>query len=246
MDLCPYVFALGGKMPRRPAYWAAMFSVCAMFASGAQADVVLSSSNDPTAVFTDKIAHVLEMEHEGVQSISARDVRRLSRDPRKLSTDAGGEIEVSRFDPKFLAGLPDPSGDEAWRCLAEALYFEARGETTKGIFAVAEVILNRVDSPRYPDTVCGVIYQGTGARYQCQFTYACDGRKEIIGEPRAYAKVGKIAALMLAEDAPRDLTYGATHYHTKSVNPRWAKVYPRTVTIGYHHFYRQDYQVAQR
>jgi spore germination cell wall hydrolase CwlJ-like protein len=89
-----------------------------------------------------------------------------------------------------------------------------------------------------------VIYQGTGQKYRCQFTYACDGKKEVINEPRAYEKVSKIAQVMLAEDAPRDLTSGATHYHTKSVNPRWARVYPRTTTIGYHHFYRQPQRVA--
>ncbi|MEL6645709.1 MAG: cell wall hydrolase [Pseudomonadota bacterium] len=217
-----------------------------MFATTAQADVVLSTSNNPTADFDAQIRDVLQVEHEAFRSISSRQVKRLSVNPRDMEGKRDSDIDVQRFDPAFLAGLPKPSGGKAWECLAEALYFEARGETTKGIFAVAEVILNRVDSTRYPDTVCGVIYQGTGERYRCQFTYACDGRKEVITEPRAYDKVGKIAKLMLAEDAPRTLTDGATHYHTKSVNPRWAKVYPRTVTIGYHHFYRQDYQVARR
>ncbi|MEO1153272.1 MAG: cell wall hydrolase [Pseudomonadota bacterium] len=233
-------------MPRRPVYWAAIFIFYAMFGGVAQADVVMSSSNNPDVLFQEQIRDVLKVEHEAFRAMSSRQVKRLSVTPRGGARGGGGSIDVQRFDPDFLAGLPKPSGNEAWRCLSEALYFEARGETTKGIFAVAEVILNRVDSARYPDTVCDVIYQGTGALHRCQFSYACDGRKEVIGEPRAYERVGKIAALMLDEDAPRSLTGGATHYHTKSVNPRWAKVYPRTVTIGYHHFYRQDYQVARR
>lgn len=217
-----------------------------MFVSAAHADVVLSTSNDPDALFQEQIRDVLQVEHEAFRTMSSRQVKRLSVTPRGGARGGGASIDVQRFDPDFLAGLPKPSGNEAWRCLAEALYFEARGETTKGVFAVAEVILNRVDSARYPDTVCDVIYQGTGVLHRCQFSYACDGRKEVIGEPRAYERVGKIASLMLKDDAPRSLTGGATHYHTKSVNPRWAKVYPRTVTIGYHHFYRQDYQVARR
>lgn len=164
---------------------------------------------------------------------------RSSITPRSRPTYAG--IEYNRA---WLASQPKATGGEEWRCLAEALYFEARGESVKGQFAVAEVIMNRVESSRYPDTVCGVINQGTGKKYACQFTYTCDGKAEIIHEPRAFQSVGKIAKVMV-DGAPIDLTKGATHYHTKSVNPRWARTYPRTATIGYHHFYRQSYRTAQ-
>lgn len=135
-------------------------------------------------------------------------------------------------------------GDAEWRCLSEALYFEARGESVKGQFAVGEVILNRVDNPNYPNTVCGVINQGTGRKYACQFTYTCDGHKEVIGEPRAFERVGKIAKLLIS-GAPRQLTDGATHYHTRAVNPSWARIFPRTATIGVHHFYRQPTRLSQ-
>lgn len=134
--------------------------------------------------------------------------------------------------------------DEQWQCLAEALYFEARGESVKGQFAVAEVILNRVDHDYYPDTLCGVIKQGTGRKYQCQFTYTCDGIAEKIHEPAAFDRVGKVARLMI-DGAPRGLTAGATHYHTKAVNPAWARKFPRTTTIGVHHFYRQPTRLTQ-
>ncbi|MGC9420213.1 MAG: cell wall hydrolase, partial [Rhodovulum sp.] len=96
----------------------------------------------------------------------------------------------------------------------------------------------RVSSPAYPDSVCGVVNQGTGKRYQCQFTYTCDGHAEVIREPAVYERLGKIARVML-DGAPRQLTKGATHYHTTAVNPRWASRFPRTATIGVHHFYRQ-------
>jgi spore germination cell wall hydrolase CwlJ-like protein len=134
--------------------------------------------------------------------------------------------------------------DAQWQCLAEALYFEARGESVKGQFAVAEVIMNRVDHGGYPDTPCGVINQGTGRKYQCQFTYTCDGIAEKIHEPEAYERVGKIARLVI-DGAPRVLTDGATHYHTKAVNPKWARSFPRTTTIGVHHFYRQPTRLTQ-
>ncbi|MDC0738097.1 cell wall hydrolase [Cognatishimia sp. SS12] len=136
------------------------------------------------------------------------------------------------------------TGDAQWECLAQALYFEARGESVRGQFAVAEVILNRVDSPNFPDSACAVINQGTGRKYACQFTYTCDGHPETIREKSAYQRVGKIAKMMLA-GVPRDLTDGATYYHTKAVNPRWARKFARTTTIGVHHFYRPHTRLSQ-
>ena len=147
------------------------------------------------------------------------------------------------YDREFLAAQPVADGGANWQCLAEALYFEARGESVRGMFAVGEVILNRVDSNAYPDTLCNVINQGTGRRYACQFTYTCDGRPETIGEPRSWERVGKVAR-MLIDGAPRVLTGGATHYHTKAVNPSWAQRYPRTAEIGFHYFYRQPVRTA--
>jgi len=151
------------------------------------------------------------------------------------------QIERSR---RWIDAQPVVSGDVQWECLAEALYFEARGESVRGQFAVAEVILNRVDSAKFPDTVCKVVNQGTGRKYACQFTFTCDGHPETIHEKDAYARVGKIAKFML-EGAPRDLTDGATYYHTKAVNPRWARKFARTTTIGVHHFYRPHIRVSQ-
>jgi len=128
-------------------------------------------------------------------------------------------------------------GGAEWKCLSEALYFEARGENATGLFAVAEVILNRVDSKRYPDSVCGVINQGTGRKFACQFTYTCDGRPENINEHDAWTRVGKVARAML-DGAPRTLTEGALYYHTKYVSPSWAVTKALTNTIGVHRFYR--------
>lgn len=149
--------------------------------------------------------------------------------------------EISEYSRKWIDGLQSVTNqNEQWQCLSEALYFEARGESVRGQFAVAEVILNRVDHGYYPDSVCGVINQGTesGKKYRCQFSYNCDGNKNTIAEKDAYVRVGKVARLML-DGAARDLTTGATHYHTKAVDPAWNRDYKRTATIGVHHFYRQ-------
>ncbi|MDF1854814.1 cell wall hydrolase [Pseudooceanicola sp.] len=150
---------------------------------------------------------------------------------------------VVEYSRGWVASQPRASGDDQWACLAEALYFEARGETVEGQFAVAEVILNRVDSPLFPNSVCGVIHQGTGKLYACQFTYTCDGHAEVINEPRAYQRVGKVAAVMLS-GAPRALTDGATYYHAKQVSPSWARRFARTASIGVHYFYRRHVRVS--
>ncbi len=150
---------------------------------------------------------------------------------------------VSQTEGPALVAVAAPTGGAEWQCLTEALYFEARGETLQGMFAVAEVILNRRDSGDYPRSVCGVVNQGTGAQYACQFTYTCDGISDAVHEQGAWNTVGRVAAVML-DGAPRDLTGGATHYHTRAVNPSWARRFPRTAAIGSHLFYRQPTRIA--
>ena len=132
-----------------------------------------------------------------------------------------------------------------WRCLTEALYFEARGEDPLGQVAVAEVILNRVDSPRFPDSVCAVLMQGAHRKHRCQFSYNCDGRVNRIRDQRAYLQLGRIAKEMLA-GGERELTNGALFYHATSVDPRWTKGLVRTARIGDHIFYRHKTKVSSR
>jgi len=161
---------------------------------------------------------------------------------RRASYLARPEADVE-YSRDWLAQVDAVKGGEEWQCLAEALYFEARGESVRGQFAAAEVIMNRVDSVEFPDSICGVVHQGTGRKYACQFTYTCDGHEEIIAEKGAYRQVGKVAGLMV-DGAPRRLTEGATHYHTRAVNPRWARAFARTATIGVHHFYRMPTRLS--
>ncbi|WP_417241493.1 cell wall hydrolase [Celeribacter sp.] len=199
------------------------------------ASETLSMSNAPMGVLTDELSVLFAQERDAMKGASAEAVAVVLANYRPKAKPTP-PVKVEYTKP-YLAQLPQASGGEAWECLSEALYFEARGESVKGQFAVAEVILNRVSSPAFPDTVCGVVNQGTGKKYQCQFTYTCDGQAEAIHEPKAYTRVGKVARLML-DGAPRRLTEGATHYHTTAVNPRWARKFPRTAQIGVHFFYK--------
>ncbi len=176
------------------------------------------------------------VEEKGMRSLNPARIDALLKAPAPRHSGV-------RFTRSWLDSQPKARGDANWACLTEALYFEARGESVKGQFAVAEVILNRVESARFPDSVCGVIHQGTGRKYQCQFTYTCDGREEYIGERQSYERVGKVARAML-DGRVGPLTNGATHYHTTSVRPSWASVYRQTAQIGVHIFYRHNFRTA--
>ena len=161
---------------------------------------------------------------------------RLERLPAPdLETLVSDAFPEGGLTEEWLMAQPAPKGDAQWECLTEALYFEARGEGLEGQIAVAEVILNRVDSPLYPRTVCGVVKQrGSGG---CQFSYVCSGKSKL-REKAAANLAGRIARAML-DGAPRLLTDGATHFHTRGVKPGWSKRFSRTASIGSHLFYRQ-------
>ncbi len=122
-------------------------------------------------------------------------------------------------------------------CLSEAIYYEARGESIEGQIAVAEVIMNRVDSRHYPNTVCGVVRQGEDRRNSCQFSYRCDGTPERMSDKDA-ARRARDVAILLMKGERRDLTEDATHYHATYVKPYWAKSLTRTAQHGTHVFYR--------
>ena len=206
-------------------------------------------ANAPVAhadqLMASRLAEVLGQEREALAVVPDSRMTALTTVPDVDTRGVATRPNSLSYDRAFLASLPRATGGNEWRCLAEALYFEARGESVKGLFAVAEVIMNRADSRKFPNSVCGVIHQGTGRKYACQFTYTCDGRPEVINEHRTWERVAKVAKVMI-EGADRPLTGGATHYHTKAVNPSWARVFPRTATIGSHHFYKQATRTASR
>jgi hypothetical protein len=202
------------------------------FCGPVQATTRTQTATSDYATVLNRVALLLQSEH-----------RALTAAPPSLLRDATEEAQdASVHSIDHLSQLPAPRGNAEWSCLTEAIYHEARGETIEGQFAVAEVILNRVDSPRYPSSVCGVVRQGSERRNACQFSYACDGKSDHMSDAGARLIAGKIARLML-DDTPRILTGGATHFHTLRVRPNWASVYPQTAQIGMHVFYRKPVQV---
>lgn len=127
-------------------------------------------------------------------------------------------------------------------CLAQAIYHEARGESREGQLAVANVIINRAFSKKYPSTICGVVFQNADkGKYKCQFTFACDGRSDMGRERTAWNR-----SLKLADDAfyefqrgerPGVIPNSALYYHTTAVAPRWSHTFHRVAAIGSHVFY---------
>jgi spore germination cell wall hydrolase CwlJ-like protein len=123
-------------------------------------------------------------------------------------------------------------------CLALAIYYEARSEPFDGQLAIAEVVVNRVESDRYPDTPCDVVMQGGTHRHKCQFSFYCDGKPERPGDMIAWHKAKDLARWVLAEQVSLGLT--ATHYHADYVEPFWADHYTYLGRIGGHLFYEQS------
>ena len=221
--------------PRR--FLALCGAMLIMGASLAHAEVTYSSSNPASnGDLGLRIGALMGVEASSLSTLSGERLRRIGT-PFTAPSRGGARHVMSA---RQLDAMPGVRGNRQWRCMTEAIYFEARGEEIEGQYAVAEVILNRVDNKNYPAAVCEVVNQGTGRRYACQFTYTCDGIPEVVTDQRAWNRAGQIARIMM-DGAPRNLTAGATHYHADYVNPRWARVYPRTARYGTHIFYRQQY-----
>lgn len=133
------------------------------------------------------------------------------------------------------------------KCMAQAVYYEARSETRSGQRAVAEVILNRVKNKHFPNTVCEVVYEGSERSTGCQFTFTCDGSLETPPKGKAWDRSVKMADYMMS-GGHTPLTNWATHYHTTDVNPVWSNSMRMTRQVGSHVFYRfapRDYKPTE-
>jgi len=152
-----------------------------------------------------------------------------------------GEVTGAEQHPKTPAerlNLTDKSRPKAEKCLANAIYFEARGEPVRGQIAVAQVVMNRVFSGYYPHDVCGVVYQDSHRHLACQFTFACDGIPDTINEPDAWKRATEIARDTLDGKLWLPDVGKATHYHAYWVHPWWVHEMRRIDRIGVHTFYR--------
>ncbi|MBV0890598.1 cell wall hydrolase [Paracoccus sp. Z118] len=188
--------------------WLARLCVCAAIAAPVLSTPVNAESGDGVSY------------QERVQQYQRRNAERLQQN-RAAATGPERLIQA-----KAAPGIDS----RELGCMTEAIYFESRGEPVSGQRAVAEVILNRVDDPRFPRSVCGVVNQ------KGQFSYK--GNVGKIRKGAAYNTALHIATEALS-GAPRVLTDGATYFHTHRVNPSWSRKFTRTTRIGAHIFYRQ-------
>ena len=169
--------------------------------------------------------------------------------PAVVSAPSSDLPPVLSVLPPPAPGVPPPSPIErlhlegkslarAERCLANAIYFEARDQPYKGQVAVAQVVINRAFSGYYPEDICGVVYQNADHHLACQFTFACDGKRKSIGERGAWARANRIAKDALEGKVYEQAVGTATHYHAFYVHPNWVREMKKLVRFGEHSFYR--------
>ena len=178
-------------------------------------------------------------------AVAAPPPKPLPSDIRDLAPEAA--LAVNAQIP--LAGGPNPAATpfalkgskearaRALECLTSAIYYEAGQESTDGQRAVAQVVLNRVRHPAFPNSVCGVVYEGSTRPTGCQFTFTCDGSMAYRPVPSLWNRARKVAGEMLAGGVYAAVGY-ATHYHANYVVPYWASSLTKTRVEGAHLFYR--------
>ncbi len=149
---------------------------------------------------------------------------------------------LGRGKRKFFGGLTEGEFRRREnRCLATAIYFEARSEPIKGQIAVAQVIMNRVRSRYYADTVCGVVYEGAHKRNACQFSFACDGLADKPKDKKRWAIAEKLATQVTNGKVWLADIGHSSHYHATYVSPKWRRSMKRIKRIGAHIFYKAKY-----
>jgi spore germination cell wall hydrolase CwlJ-like protein len=167
-----------------------------------------------------------------------------SDDPSKAGESIASKGEVNSDNqrvktPAERLGLFDEKArGRHEKCLAEAVYFEARGEAVRGQIAVAQVVMNRAFSGFYPNTVCGVVYQNKHRHLACQFTFACDKVADVVREPDMWDRAKKIAKAMLDGQLWLPEVAKSTHYHAYWVHPSWVHEMKKMYRFGVHTFYR--------
>jgi spore germination cell wall hydrolase CwlJ-like protein len=171
-------------------------------------------------------------------------VAALPASPDQVGQSIAGKGEVNTSNQRAMTpaerlGLfSTASRDKQEKCLAEAVYFEARGEAVRGQIAVAQVVMNRAFSGYYPNTPCGVVYQNSHRRLACQFTFACDGIPDRVREPDMWDRARRIAKETLDGRLWLPEVGKSTHYHAYWVHPSWVREMKKQYRFGVHTFYR--------
>lgn len=175
------------------------------------------------------------MEPEIIQAASLRipSIALINTAPQPSAPTTSYAIRLPQLD------LSDPqTAKREMKCLAEAVYFEARSEPEAGQAAVAQVVINRAKSGLYPTSICGVVYQNRHRYKACQFTFACEGKALTIREPEAWDRASRIAQEVLEGNRYLQAVGSSTHYHADYVSPYWSRKLKRTDRIGRHIFYK--------
>jgi spore germination cell wall hydrolase CwlJ-like protein len=152
--------------------------------------------------------------------------------------EVNSDNQRAKTPAERLGLFDEKSRAKSEKCLADAVYFEARGEAVRGQIAVAQVVMNRTFSGFYPNTVCGVVYQNKNRHMACQFTFACDNNPDVVNEPDMWERAKKIAKAMLDGQLWLPEVGKSTHYHAYWVHPSWVNEMKKMYKFGVHTFYR--------
>ena len=162
------------------------------------------------------------------------------------TTEIKEDIIEIKEDVKEIKLIAPPFNlENSYHCLASNIYWEARNQSLEGKLAVAQVTLNRVESSKYPNTICGVVTQtryypsGNIDLHSCQFSWYCDGKKDEPIETWGFSYDESFnLAVNFLEKRPMDVTDGSTHYHSVKVDPYWTSELNKTTQIEEHIFYK--------
>ena len=163
---------------------------------------------------------------------------KFSRGPKGVVTGNRTVVGIEPAHPDYAALIDAQKVASEQKCLATAIYFEARSEPEEGQAAVAQVILNRVSSGLYPASVCGVVFQNQQRHNACQFSFACEGRALRITDADSWTTAVRVAHEVTEGTAYVSDVGGATHYHANYVRPTWASRLKKMDVIGRHIFYK--------
>ena len=220
--------------------WRALFSA-ALIGSGLGLGLgafYLASGMSHLATDHSRAARIAEAAGGGFsESMLRRETRGMDYGALRLARAHDGlAIASAQRDVGPTLGRAALNSTRDLDCLTQAVYFEARGESSRGQAAVAQVVLNRVRHPAFPKTVCGVVFQGA-ATHGCQFSFACDGSTGRQRERDAWDRARTVAGRALSGVVLADVGQ-ATHFHTTGVSPLWGPQMLRVAQVGLHIFYR--------
>jgi spore germination cell wall hydrolase CwlJ-like protein len=221
-----------------PAGLAELGALSRDFADGADSPSEKAEWSEPVIAFDDGATPMVdESAADATRTPTATDDKLvvMAGPPAPPDFDAIKSLPASQVDYATL--IPANDSTRQMRCLAEAIYFEARSEPLEGQAAVAQVVLNRVRSGFYPSSVCSVVYQDRERAFACQFSFACEGKALRVDEPGPWAVAMRVAKEVVNGERYDDKLTLALNYHANYVYPPWAPMLQKVERIGSHIFY---------